>query len=122
MPTPSLKPSELATMTEDQLGACLANLRREIRNATGDDLKQMQELRERLNQRLDSFVLLHLRDIDRDPDILQTIEELRELTLQTQKAVQEMRGVKKAIKSGIKILGHADRFIEIATKAVPLLT
>jgi hypothetical protein len=103
-------------MTENQLGDALANVRREIRNARGNDLKELQDLRDELNKRLDQFVILDLKKIDKDPDIKAAISELSQLTLEVQKAVREIQSVKKAIKKATEIIGYVDNFLSIVLK------
>ncbi len=112
-----MKPSDLAQMTENELGDALINIRRELRSARDvDDLKQLKETRDEITKRLDKFVIMNLKAIDKDPQIKSLIADLSELTLATRKAVSEMRSVKKTIDRATKIIGFADQFVAIVGK------
>ncbi len=113
-----IKPSDLTIVIEDQLGLALANVRREIRNARGDDIKELQKKREQLNKALDEFVYLHLQSIDSDPLIKAAVDELALLTQQIFVSVREMQTVKKAIKKATNIIGYADKFLGIVLNRV----
>jgi hypothetical protein len=112
----SILPSDLTQVTEDQLGDALANLRREARNARGDDLQAIQNQRDNINKRLDQFVALSLASIDADPLLRRKVAELGGLTLEIQRAVRKMQTVKKAINNAVKIVGFADKFLKLVTK------
>jgi len=113
---PNILPSDLTQVTEDQLGEALANLRREARNARGDNLKAIQDQRNNINKQLDRFVALSLASIDADPLLRKKIAELGTLTLEIQRAVRKMQTVKQAIDNAVKIVGFADRFLKLVTK------
>ncbi len=117
--TIKVKPSDLATITEDQLGAALANLRREMRNATGEALKTLQSRRDELSRRLDQFVMLQLSKIDRDPEIKAAVDELSQLSIDIQKAVREMKSATKALNSAAKVIRFADQFLAFVLKLTP---
>lgn len=116
-----MRPSDLTQMTENELGDALINIRRELRSARdSDDLKQLRGTRDEITQRLDKFVIMNLKAIDKDPQIKALIADLSQLTLATRKAVSEMRGVKKTIDRATKIIGYADQFVAIVGKVAGL--
>ena len=117
-PTIKVKPSALAEITEDQLGAALANLRREMRNAGGEDLTAMQTRRDELSGQLDQFVLLHLMKIDRDPEVKAAVDQLNQLCVDIQIAVREMKDVTEALNKAAKVIRFADKFLGIVLKIV----
>ena len=112
------QPSDIAAITEDQLGEALANLRREMRNAKGEDLKAMQRQRDELSTQLDQFVQLHLVKIDNDPEVKAAVDQLNQLCVDIQIAVREMRDVTEALKKASKVIGFADKFLGIVFSAI----
>ncbi|MEW7988607.1 MAG: hypothetical protein AB2799_22675 [Candidatus Thiodiazotropha sp.] len=111
---PSIVPSDLTQVTEDQLGVALANIRREIRNARESNTRQvMRMLRDAINRRLDRFVFLDYAAMDSDPRISENIAQLGALTLEIQRAVRKMQTVKKAIDNATKIIGYADKILKV---------
>ena len=86
--------SDLARLTEDELGNALAKVRAAIKDADEANRTRLQDLRDRLTKRLDRFVLADLGSIDRDPTIKEVLNQLAELTLNIQTAAREMRTVK----------------------------
>jgi hypothetical protein len=121
-PSLILKPSELASLTEDELGVSLGNIRRELRTAKGDDVDSLRDCRDQITERLDAFVIMNLGAIDRDPQIKALVGRLSDLTLATKKAAAEMRGAKKAIDRATKIIGFADDFIGIVGKVAGVIS
>ena len=110
--------SDLARLTEDELGNALARVRAAIKDADETDRTRLQDLRDRLTKRLDRFVLADLGSIDRDPTIKEVVNHLAELTLNIQTAAREMRTVKKTIDRATEILGYADEFLRILARFV----
>jgi hypothetical protein len=110
--------SDLARLTEDELGNALAKLRAAIKDADEADRSRLQDLRDRLTKRLDRFVLADLGSIDRDPTIKDVVNQFAELTLNIQTAAREMRTVKKTIDRATEILGYADEFLRILARFV----
>jgi hypothetical protein len=110
------QPSELASQTEDQIGVALANVRRQIRGAVGDELARLQQLRDDLNARLDDFVALDLQQIDADPEIAASIDQLAQLTLDVQKTVREMQDVTRTIAGAAQVLGFVDELLGVVAK------
>jgi hypothetical protein len=110
--------SDLARLTEDELGNALAKVRAAIKDADQADRTRLQDLRDRLTKRLDRFVLADLGAIDRDPTIKEVVNQFAELTLNIQTAAREMRTVKKTIDRATEILGYADEFLRILSRFV----
>jgi DNA repair ATPase RecN len=110
--------SDLARLTEDEVGNALAKVRAAIKDANEEDLTRLQDLRGRLTKRLDRFVLADLGSIDQDPRIKDVVNQLAELTLNVQTAAREMRTVKKTIDRATEILGYADEFLRILARFV----
>jgi DNA repair ATPase RecN len=110
--------SDLARLTEDELGNALAKVRAAIKDADEANRTRLQDLRDRLTKRLDRFVLADLGSIDRDPTIKEVVNQLAELTLTIQTAAREMRTVKKTIDRATEILGYADEFLRILARFV----
>src|SRR5512136_1026375 len=110
--------SDLARLTEDEVGNALAKVRAAIKDANEDELTRLRDIRDRLTKRLDRFVLADLGAIDRDPRIKEVVNQLAELTLNIQTAAREMRTVKKTIDRATQILGYADEFLRILARFV----
>jgi|MudIll2142460700_1097286.scaffolds.fasta_scaffold50547_1 DNA repair ATPase RecN len=110
--------SDLARLTEDELGNALAKIRAAIKDADEEDLPRLRDVRDRLTKRLDRFVLADLGSIDRDPRIKDVVNQLAELTLNIQTAAREMRTVKKTIDRATEILGYVDQFLRILARFV----
>ena len=110
------QPSELASLTEDQIGAALTNVRQQIRAAAGEELARLQALRDDLNGRLDDFVGLDLQQIDADPQITASIDQLAQLTLDVQKVVREMQDVTRTIVAATRVLGLVDELLGVVVK------
>jgi hypothetical protein len=104
-------------MEEDHLGDALANIRQAMRNAkTDEEIDALEKQREKMTERLNTFVAMHLEAIDKDPEIKRIKDALGQLTLATQKAVKEMQTVKKTIDQATTVLKFADQFIAIVGK------
>ena len=110
--------TDLARLTEDELGNALAKIRAAIKDADEEDLPRLRDVRDRLTKRLDRFVLADLGSIDRDPRIKDVVNQLAELTLNIQTAAREMRTVKKTIDRATEILGYVDQFLRILARFV----
>jgi len=76
----------------------------------------LQALRDDLNGRLDDFVGLDLQQIDADPQITASIDQLAQLTLDVQKAVREMQDVTRTITAATQVLGLVDELLGVVVK------
>jgi cell fate (sporulation/competence/biofilm development) regulator YlbF (YheA/YmcA/DUF963 family) len=112
-----INPSDIAQMTEDEIGEALRRIREQAKRVkTREELNQLQELRAELNNRLDQFLNIHMKALDKHPEVSKIIEDLTRLTLGVKAAVKEMRTFKSAIEKGTKILGYVDRFLQLLGK------
>jgi hypothetical protein len=109
-----INPSAIVQMTEDEIGEALRRIREQAKRVkTRKELNQLQELRVQFNNRLDQFIDLHMDALDNHPDVGKIVKDLTTLTLGVTVAVKEMRTFKSAIQKGTKILGYADRILQL---------
>lgn len=101
-------------MTEDAIGEALRLIRDQAKLVqTRKQLNELQELRAKLNERLDQFLNIHMNALDRHPGVSQIIEELTRVSLGVEVAVKEIRSFKSAVEKGTEILGYVDRFLKL---------
>lgn len=110
--------SDLIRVAEHQLATALANTREQIRHARGEERETLRRLRDALNQRLDALIMVHLEEIDRDPETVTTVAALSELVSSVERAAGEMRTVGNAIRKAAEIAGYADQVLRLVGKAL----
>ena len=78
---PQIKPSDYMTTATDEVGIALRTTRTEWLAASGQKRIELKQAYNDLLARLQRLMFRDLKQIDRDPQIKQAIDDLRDLTI-----------------------------------------
>jgi len=104
------------TTATDEVGIALRTTRTEWLAASGQKRIELKQAYNDLLARLQRLMFRDLKQIDRDPQIKQAIDDLRDLTILIAKARREMTTATKAIKRAQNIIGYVDKILGIIGK------
>ena len=114
--TDALAPSDIIASASDELGSTLAAVRGQALAASGDKREQLFDLFDQLLRRHRKLMFRDLKVIDKDPEIVETIQTLATLTQHIAKVRREMKNAMDAIDGATKVLGFVDQFLRILGK------
>jgi hypothetical protein len=114
--TDTLAPSDVLTSASDELGSSLAAVRGQALGASGTKREELFSLYDKLLRRQRKIMFRDLKEIDKDPEIVEAIQTLTTLTQHIAKVRREMKTAKDAIDGATKVLGFVDDILKLLGK------
>jgi len=111
-------PSDMLRLSSGLLADAQARLR-EFAIASSDinKINEILALRDAIDARQRRIMRANLANIDKDPAVLQNMDQLTQLAGELAAGVQEMKNVTSAIKTATKVISVAERLLPLA--AIP---
>lgn len=108
-------PSDLLFLSSGLLSDAQAQLR-ELAIISTDENKidTLLKLREQIDVRQQRIMRANLKEIDHDPLVLGTVNQLTDIAGELAAAVREMRTITQAIRTANKIMSTADRLLTLS--------